>query len=180
MVKSSHRRPTSLRHSYPLPFHLWHQKYQIGSTLLSVSTRQVPTNCWPVELKCRSRMHYYLAAQEAQRRNPGATALLLDQDGFVSETPTANIVAFFADVGLVSPPRDKILPGISLDFLRQLARRLDLPLEFRDLDLAELADADEIMLTSTPFCLLPVTRLDDRYLGPPGRIFQGANRHLVG
>ncbi len=115
-------RPAVCVHSYRLPFHRWYEKYQSGVTLLTVATRQVPRDCWPAELKCRSRMHYYLAAAEAQRRLPGAAALLLDHEGCVSETPTANAIAYFAASGLVSPPREKILPGISLDFVIELAR----------------------------------------------------------
>jgi branched-chain amino acid aminotransferase len=155
-------------HTYRLPFHRWHQKYREGVTLATVSTRQVPTDCWPAALKCRSRMHYYLAAKEAQQRLPGATAMLLDHQGFAAETPTANVIAYFAESGLASPPHDKILPGISLNYVVELARQLAVPFEFRDLTPAELATADEIMLTSTPFCLLPVTRFDERRFNGPG------------
>ena len=116
-------------------------------------------------------MHYYLAASEAQRRLPGATALLLDHQGCVSETPTANAIAYFAESGLVSPPREKILPGVSLNYVVQLARQLGVPFEFRDLTPTELATADEIMVASTPFCLLPVVRFDERHFSGPGRLY---------
>jgi branched-subunit amino acid aminotransferase/4-amino-4-deoxychorismate lyase len=164
--------PTVCVHTYRLPFHLWQRKYDEGLALVTVETRQVPADCWPAELKCRSRMHYYLAANEAGRKLPGATALLLDHQGRVVETPTANVVAYFQDSGLVSPPREKILPGISLGFLVRLAHDLDVPFEFREITPAELADANELMLTSTPYCLLPVARFNDRSLGRPGPLFR--------
>ena len=66
--------------------------------------RRCPRNCWPPELKCRSRMHYYLADRQARFRYPGSRALMLDEDGFVIEATTANIVLYEADRGLVTPP----------------------------------------------------------------------------
>jgi branched-subunit amino acid aminotransferase/4-amino-4-deoxychorismate lyase len=175
--------PTICVHSYALPFNLWHNKYETGLALVSVATRQVPANCWPAELKCRSRMHYYLAANEANRQIPGATALLLDQHGHVSETPTANVIAYFAKSGLVSPAHENILPGISLSFLVDLAGQLGVPVDFRDITPAELATADELMLTSTPYCVLPVSHFDHRSFSAPGPLFQELLRawsHSVG
>jgi branched-subunit amino acid aminotransferase/4-amino-4-deoxychorismate lyase len=128
-------------------------------------------------------MHYYLAANEAHRRMHGATALLLDLQGNVSETPTANVLAYFADSGLVSPPHEKILPGISLNYVVDLAGRLGVPVAFRDITPVELATADELMLTSTPFCLLPVAHFNNRSFNAPGPLFQELLRawsHSVG
>jgi branched-chain amino acid aminotransferase len=164
--------PTVCVHSYPLPFHLWQDKYRDGLTLVTVTTRQVPADCWPTELKCRSRMHYYLAAQEANRRTLHAIALLLDHQGHVCETPTANVIAYFHGQGLVSPPREKILHGVSLGHLEQLAQRLGVRFEYRELTPAEMATADELMLTSTPYGVLPVGRFDERRLPAPGRLYQ--------
>ena len=57
-------------------------------------------------------MHYYLAEQEARRADPEATALLLDLDGYVTETNAANIL--IVEGGrVVSPPAASILPGHS-------------------------------------------------------------------
>ena len=119
--------PILALHSYCLPFHLWADKYESGLALATTPTQQVPPECWPAELKCRSRMHYYLADREAAKLDPGARALLLDRQGFVSETSTANVVAYFASEGLVSPPRSQVLPGISLQVLIELAGRLNIP-----------------------------------------------------
>jgi branched-subunit amino acid aminotransferase/4-amino-4-deoxychorismate lyase len=159
-------------HTYRLPFHLWHTKYQDGLTLLTVATRQVPPECWPPELKCRSRMHYYLAAHEAHRQSPDAVPLLLDHQGRVCETPTANVVAYFEGEGLVSPPRERILPGVSLGHLEALARELDVPMAFRELTPGELEGAEELMLTSTPYCVLPVARFNQRRWRVPGRLYK--------
>lgn len=166
--------PTLCLHTYPLPFELWAGKYAAGQHLVVTDVRQVPPACWPPEIKCRSRMHYYLADREASLREAGARALLVDLDGFVSETSTANVLAWFEREGLVSPPRDLILPGISLAVTRELAAELGMACSERPLTTAELAAADEVLLTSTPFCILSATGLDGRPIsaGKPGPIFR--------
>lgn len=167
-------RPTVCLHTYPLAFWVWSAKYRQGQALWISSVRQVPSVCWPPTLKCRSRMHYYLADREAAQNDPHARAVLLDQEGLVTETANANIVIYRANQGLLSPPRERILPGISLEVLFQLAQRLNIPSGFRPLRPADLASADEIILTSTPFCALPVTRLQAQPVGDgkPGPIYQ--------
>ncbi|HEY6564517.1 MAG TPA: aminotransferase class IV, partial [Pirellulaceae bacterium] len=141
--------------------------------LVISETRQVSPRKWPPELKCRRRMHYYLAAREARARDPAARALLLDLDGFVSEASTANVFAYIQDEGFVSPLRSKILPGVTLDVLRDLAGDLGWTFRERDLLPADLCAADEVLLCSTSPCLLPVVSLDGQPIGHgrPGPAF---------
>jgi len=154
--------PTVCLHSSPLPFHRWAKKYQTGQQLATTDILQVPSDCWPSELKCRSRMHYYLADQQAQERVPGARALLLDDQGHVRETSTANVLIHLPDEGLLTPSVETVLPGVSLAMTFDLATRLSIPCIERELSVDELLTADEVLLASTPFCLLPVTSLNNQ------------------
>ena len=149
----------------PLPFHRWACKYTTGESLVVTSIRQVPENCWPAELKCRSRMHYYLADKEAQRTAPGARALLLDQDGFVAEASTASVMLYREGEGIVAPLQEKVLPSISVGVLKSLAEDLKIPFVHRDIAVDELSVADEVLLTSTSPCVLPVTSMDNTPVG---------------
>ena len=155
-------RPTIGIHTYPLPFGLWVNKYEIGQVCDFVSIPQVSADSWPRHLKCRSRMHYYLADREARVKAPTSRAILLDDDGNVNEASTANVLAYFASEGLVSPPLESVLPGISLQRTLRLAESLEIPVVLRHMSPDECKSADEVLLTSTPFCLLPVSRLGDR------------------
>ena len=174
------RRPTIGMSTFPLPFHLWAAKYDRGERLAVSRIRQVAEESWPREMKCRSRMHYYLAEQELRDRGLAARPLLLDERGFVNETPTANLVAF-ADVGphgeLWMPRREKVLFGISLQTALDLADRALRIREFGSGDSSPerlAADYREVWLTSTPFCALPVTHVDDAPVGDgrPGPVFK--------
>lgn len=172
MVKEAPRATVCL-HSFPLRFGQWAAKYLAGEALATTDVRQVPEDCWPPELKCRSRMHYFLADQQARRLHPGSRAIMLDHAGFVVEATTANIVLYCRDVGLILPPAEKVLPGISQAELLSIAADLEIPSTHRDILPADLASADELFLTSTSPCMLPVTRFNGQPIGSgrPGLIF---------
>jgi branched-subunit amino acid aminotransferase/4-amino-4-deoxychorismate lyase len=154
--------PTIGMHTYPLPFGSWVNKYEQGETLVLTDVQQVPAACWPVELKCRSRMHYFLADRQARTIEPGARAAMLDERGYVTEATTANLLIYRASEGLVSPPRASILPGVSVAILAELAAELAIPWSERDLSVEDVATADEILLCSTSPCVWPVTRFAGR------------------
>lgn len=145
-------------HTYPLSFASWANKYEQGETLVVTDIRQVPTDCWPAELKCRSRMHYYLADRAARKNSAGARAVMLDHRGFVTEASTANLLIYRQSEGIVSPPRESILPGVSVAVLAELAAENSIPWSERDLTMDDVATADEILLCSTSPCVWPVTR----------------------
>ncbi len=166
--------PTVGMHTTPLPFRLWVDRYEQGQSLVITKVEQVPPACWPPELKCRSRMHYYLADRQARDQERGARALLLDRDGRVMEASTANIVIYRRDEGLVSPPKESILPGVSMAVVEELATELDTPFVYRELSPEDVAAADEALLTSTSPCVLPAVRLNGKPIGDgkPGAMFR--------
>jgi len=158
-------KPTVGIFTTPLAFHRWADRYESGEILVTSRVRQVPGNCWPEELKCRSRMHYYLADQEARQKKPGARALLLDQDGFMAEASTAGVLLYRADEGLVAPKPEKVLPSVSVSMIRKLATERQIAMVHRDIPPADVLSADEVLLTSTSPCLLPVLAVDDTTIG---------------
>jgi branched-subunit amino acid aminotransferase/4-amino-4-deoxychorismate lyase len=165
--------PTVCVHTYPLPFELWAQKMQTGAHLITPSIRNVPPQCWDPQVKCRSRMHYYLAEKEARLADPEAYALLLDLDGHVTETNAANFLMVERGA-IVSPPATKILPGISRATVIELAAKLGIPFVERDVPVFSALNADEAFLSSTPFCLMPVTRINGVSVGDglPGPVYR--------
>lgn len=165
--------PRVIVHAFPLAFASWAAAYDRGMSLRTVRVQQVPDACWPLALKCRSRMHYHLADREAHAAERGARALLRHADGRVSETSTAN-VAILRGGAVVTPPPGDALRGISLGVLADLARAEGIPWREESLRADDLAAADEILLTSTPWCLLPVVRFDGTSIGDgrPGPIYR--------
>jgi branched-subunit amino acid aminotransferase/4-amino-4-deoxychorismate lyase len=177
-------RPTVCAHTFPLPFELWARKMREGAHVVTPSIRHVPPQCFDPKMKYRSRMHYHLADQEARLVDPDASALLLDLDGNVTETSGANFL-IVENGALVSPTLRNILPGISRKTVIELAEQLGVRFVERDIQVHDVVNAEEAWLTSTPFCILPVTRINGISIGagtpgPAFRRFIAAWSELVG
>jgi branched-subunit amino acid aminotransferase/4-amino-4-deoxychorismate lyase len=160
-------------HTFPLPFERWARKMVEGAHLVIPSLRQAPPQCHNPHMKCRSRMHFYLADLEARQVDNDASALLLDLQGNVTETATANFLAVEHGT-VISPSLTNILPGISRAVVMELAVRMGIPFVERDLPITSVLQADEAFTTSTPYCLMPVTRINGQAIGTgrPGPVYQ--------
>lgn len=156
--------PTVCVHTFPLPFELWAKKMRTGAHLVTPSIRHVPPQCYDPKMKYRSRMHFYLADQEARLVDPEASALLLDLAGNVTETSAANFLIVERGV-LVSPTTVNSLPGVSRAMVIELAGKLGIPFVERDIQVYSAINADEAFLTSTPYCLMPVTKINGGAVG---------------
>jgi branched-subunit amino acid aminotransferase/4-amino-4-deoxychorismate lyase len=119
----------------------------------------------------RARMFWWIAEQEAKQIEPGASALLLDPEGFVTETAAANFLVVRGGT-VVTPPRRSVLGGISLRVVEELCGGLGIPFEEKPLTLAECQAADEAMITCTAYCVAGVRRLHGAELPWPGPVWQ--------
>lgn len=156
--------PTVCVHTFPLPFELWARKMREGQHLVTPAIRHVPPQCYDPKIKYRSRMHYYLADQEARLVDPDAVALLLDLQGNVTETSGANFL-IVENGTIISPTTVNTLPGISRAMVITLAERLGLPFVERDIQIYNVINANEACTTSTPYCVMPVTRVNGLPIG---------------
>jgi branched-chain amino acid aminotransferase len=97
-------------------------------------------------------------------------AILLDQQGSVSEGSGENI--FVIRDGVICTPghTSSILDGISRASVIQIARDLGYTIEERGIARAELYLAEEVFLTGTAAELVPVREIDDHPIGKPGEI----------
>ena len=165
--------PTVCIHTFPLPFSLWAERLKSGQQLVTPNIRHVPPQCYDPAIKNRSRLHYYLADQEARRVVPGATALLLDIDDHITETIAANFI-MVRDRTLISPMLKNILPGISRKTVFELASNLGLQIVEKDILVEDVIEADEAFTTSTSYCMMPVTHINNVPIGngKPGPVYR--------
>ncbi len=163
--------PTFGMHTFPLPLARYRGLVEHGAALAVPSVRHVPPECIDPRIKQRSRMHWWLAEQEVRQTRPGALALLLDDTGHLTETAAANFLLVRGG-RVISPPRERILGGISLRVVEELCVRLGIAMEFRPIVLAEALEADEAMLASTPYCLAGVREIDGAALPGPGPVMR--------
>lgn len=97
-----------------------------------------------------------------QANHAGAdAAIMLDQNGFVSELNDTNL--FMSKNGkLLTPTADACLNGITRGLVIQLAKELGIPVEERNLSVTEFIRADEVFATGTMGELTPVKAIDGR------------------
>jgi branched-chain amino acid aminotransferase len=166
------RTPSVCVHTFPLPFELWAEKMERGQHLVTPGIRHIPAESLDPKIKSRSRLHWYLADQQAKLADPHALALALDRDGHVTETSTGN---FFIVAGrtICTPPPRTALGGVSQQVVHELADRLGIEYKTADLRVYDVLNADEAFTSSTPYCLMPVTRLNGQPIGAgvPGPVY---------
>ena len=129
------------------------------------SWRRVDDNAIPARSKITgSYVNAALAKNEAQESGFDE-AIVLTQDGHVSEGSAENL--FMVRNGrLVTPPvSDTILEGITRESLMRLAADEGIPLDVRSIDRTELYTCDELFLCGTGAQISPVTSVDHRPVG---------------
>ncbi len=107
-----------------------------------------------------------MAALREVQRLGADDAVLVSSDGEVLEAPTAT-AAWVTAGRLVTPPPEAvgILPGITIGVVLELCAELKIPYDVRRGTVAELLEADEVLLTGSIRGVAPVTTLDGRELG---------------
>jgi branched-chain amino acid aminotransferase len=103
-------------------------------------------------------------------------AILLDDQGHVSEGTGENIFVVQGGTIYTPPQSAGILDGINRKTCMQIARDLGYDLVERDIARAEVALADEVFLTGTACELTPLREIDDIEIGPPGPITREIQR----
>jgi branched-chain amino acid aminotransferase len=162
--------PTFGIHTFPLPFSRYQRLFTEGARLVIPPTRHLPPATVHPAIKQRSRLHWWLADRHVHRVDPLASALLLDDNGYVTETAAANLLVVRKG-SVLTPPRRSVLGGISLRVTEELCRERGIPFEERFLTASDCITADEAMLSSTPYCIAGVRSVDGISLPWPGPVF---------
>ena len=148
----------------PLGAPRWAPAYDGGAHAVIPKTRAYPSESLDPKVKHYSRLNFVLAEMEATDVDPDALPVLLDMDGKVSEGTGANF--FVVTGGTLRTPRDNsTLQGVSRMTVMEIADTLGIPAVEDDLQPYDLYTADEAFFCSTPYCILPVGRIDNRQIG---------------
>jgi branched-chain amino acid aminotransferase len=170
--------PTLGMVTYPVPVERFRPFFTEGVVLWPVKD-VVSISVVPPTVKHRSRMNWHVADRIAKRDSgsPHAMAVCVNDAG-LTETSIANVLAV-VDGAVVSPPRERILDGISLRVTRELCDKLGL--QVRE-ELIPHSPA-EMMITGTGFGIAGVKQVGGEELTWPGPVFKklhAAWRELTG
>ena len=139
--------------------------FDVGINAVITSQRAIPAQLLDPKIKNRSRLHYLMANIEASHW-PGDNnwALLLDPDGFIAEGTGDNFFIVTKNQIITPEPRN-ILRGISREYIFDLAKELGIACIEKNIEPYDVLTADEAFMTGTPFCMLPVTKLNGTNIG---------------
>jgi branched-chain amino acid aminotransferase len=116
------------------------------------------------EIKTGSLIHQVLARREAKSKHV-FEAILLTADRKISDGITSNIYMVRA-AKLLTPSHDAgIVEGITRGVVLGLGREMGLDVVEGLFDVSEIAQADEMFLTSTTREVVPIARVDDKPVG---------------
>lgn len=142
----------------------WARFYLEGCHAVTPMSRAVPPQSLDARIKNRSRMAYTLAEIEVKLVDPQAQGLLLDLDGNVAENKGGNFF-IVTDGVLRTPTTRNALAGISRATVLELAAQLGIPAQETDIQLYDVYTADEAFFTSTPYSIMPATRINGLPVG---------------
>lgn len=140
--------------------------YDKGINAVIPSQRAIPASLLEPKVKNRSRLHYLMANIEVSNyAGDDNWALLLDPDGFIAEGTGDNFF-MVKDGKLFTPEPRNILRGISRKYIiEELAPELGIPCCEKNIEHYDVLTADEAFFSGTPFCILPVTRINKQSIG---------------
>lgn len=130
------------------------------------SWRRIDDNAIPARGKISGAYANSALAKTDANRAGFDEALVLDQNGHVSEGSAMNIFMVRDGVLITPPITDNILEGITRRSIIELANNeLGLKVVERSIDRTEVYVADEMFMTGTAAQVVAVTRIDHRPLG---------------
>jgi len=166
-VSGIHKGPNIIIADFPLRWTVSSMGHLFDSGINAVipSQRAIPSRLLESKVKNRSRIHYLMANIEvSQFEGEDNWALLLDEDGFITEGTGDNFFIVKNGVLYTSEGRN-ILRGISREYIFELSKELGIECYEKNIEPYDVADADEAFMTATPFCVLPVMRFGGQNIG---------------
>jgi len=135
-----------------------------GISLALVSVRRNHPSALNPRIKSNNLLNNALAMQEALRQG-AEEALMLNQQDEIAECSQSNFFIVKDGAALTPPLAAGLLPGITREFVLEVAREAGVPAEERTLTTADMWAADEAFITGTTREITPVVKVDGRPFG---------------
>ena len=134
-----------------------------GIRLITSSIRRNTPECLDSKIHHNNLLNNILAAIEANVSGADS-AIMLDVNGFISETNDTNLF-IVKDDEIFTPFANSCLPGITRKMVLSIADNEGIANYEKDLSLTELYTSDEVFTTGTMGELTPVLEADGRIIG---------------
>lgn len=134
-----------------------------GIRVISSVIRRNTPQCLDSKIHHNNLLNNILAAIDANVAGVDS-AVMLDVNGFISETNDTNIF-IVQDGELLTPFADACLPGLTRQMILDIAKAAEIPAREKNLSLTELYCATEAFTTGTMGELTPILEADGRIIG---------------
>jgi len=145
----------SLNPFFPKP-----QMYSQGVETITARAERA----WP-KAKTLSMLHSYLAYREAKKKD-AYDAILVDRNGITVEGTRTNLFGLKGKT-IVSPPRERILDGVTRKYVLRVAEQNGFLYEEKEFSVPELLRMDSAFLTSTSSKIVPIRSIDGKAFEKP-------------
>jgi branched-chain amino acid aminotransferase len=167
-----------------LPFTSFARFYVTGAPAVIPATRRTPPQSVSPKAKISNKMNHFVAELEAKAANPDAYAIMLDLEGNITESSSANFL-FVVDSRLKVPDTRFVLSGADMAQVLELSTGLGIPADEGTYTTYDVYNAEEAFLTTNSFGILPIVSLNGLPIGtgtvgPLTRRLMEAWRELVG
>lgn len=144
---------------YPVSF------YKKGVEILTVPTRRLSPRALDGKIKSLNYLNSILAREGAHGKGL-FEAVLLSEDGYVTEGTASNIFITSCHGKLITPPSFLgVLEGITRKAVLEIARSLGIATEIVPFTTYDLYTAEECFLTGSIINIMPVRMVDKRIIG---------------
>lgn len=153
--------------------------YAHGIAAVTVRTRRATDDTSASGAKVSNYLPNLLALRDAKAAG-GHEALVVDARGHVVEGASSNVFLVKSRRVATPPESAGILAGITRAHVLAAARALAIPVDERELPLADVYGADEVFITSSIREILSVVRVDARPIGDgtPGPVARALHRRF--
>ncbi len=134
-----------------------------GITVITSSIRRNSPQHLDSKIHHNNLLNNILAAIEANTANVDS-AVMLDVNGFISETNDTNIF-LVRDSVILTPTTDSCLPGLTRQMILEIAAEEGIPTQEKNLSLTDLYSADEVFTSGTMGEITPILKADGRDIG---------------
>ena len=134
-----------------------------GIRVITASTRRNTPQCLDSKIHHNNLLNNILASIEANVAGADS-AIMLDIDGFVSETNDTNLF-IVNDAEVLTPFADSCLPGLTRRMILDICKQQGIPAAERRLSMTEVYTAKEVFTSGTMGELTPILEADGRVIG---------------
>ena len=147
------------------------EKFAADDMPPAITLRTAPDLRWARRDIKSTNLLAQVMAKHAAHKAGDYEALMIDQDGYVTEAGSSSFFFIKDNELFIRPVTNEILHGITRQTMLRVAQQMNLKFVERIYKLDEVLQADEALITASSIYVLPVSKIDEHVIadGQAGR-----------